>query len=1570
MRISDLPIKRPVTTAMLFAALSLLGLISQVRLPVELLPEVIYPEVFVSVILRGTSPEQVERDLVVPIEGEIGKLDGVVEMTSTSMANRGMIRVSYSPDTDMKFALLQIQSRVAKLQPLFPPRTQLVVQRFDTSDISSRVMNLQVLGEADLDWLRDFAENEIRPELEAVDGVVNAGVQGGRQRSVAIVADPVILEAHDLTLNDINTRLERYNRPRASLGQIYDGTRVLPVSVQTQFTDLASIREVVLKPEIPLTVGDVARVYPGVQRRTDISRVNGKASVGIQILKEDEANLLDVSAGVEDAVERLNDDYASEGIELVVTNSQADIMAEALDTLKQAAVVGVILGLAVLFLFLRTLRFVAVLLLAIPTSLLLAFNLFYAFGLSMNVLSLCGLALAMGMLADNSIVVMESIFKKFERGKSPEEAAQAGTRDVGRAVVAATATTVVVFLPVVFITSDFQDVLTELALSITFPVLASLVVALLLVPALATRTLNAQITPPLDTGLLIEKYTMLLKACLRHPARLSIGIGLAFLVTLGLSFFFMLQQEAVREESQFIVYVDTPEGTTLEATDEAVAQVEVMVRELPGVDRFTATAEEGLGSVTVMLKDRSEREDGLSLDDVKAKLDEKLDSFNAGVASYDAPITGGFGGGGRGGRGGGGRRRGGGGFSLQTGQASEEAVIRGYDFTVLRMVADDLSYRLEDMDEIDANSVRADVERSSPELEIIPDPIALFDRRLETTNVLSAVESANPEGFQTRVAYLNPDGTETPIDLRTTEDPDADGPGLVGIRTIPVQTLGGQFTPLEELARVRTNEGRSTIIRTDQSRRISVQYRFTEDVAESQVLLDSARERVRAAVQDMVIPAGGTGELISADTDTIYYWMMAIAGLLIYMILASLFESLSAPLIVFGTLPTAVVGSCWALMLTDTGLTSQAGPMALLGFVVLLGIAVNNGIILIDSIGSLRSRRGFRRSRAVLVAGRSRVRPILMTSATTLLGVLPLSLEMGGDFEIWPPFAITVLGGLAVSMLSTLLFIPVAYVGIDRMKAWLVEIGWPGILLATLMTAGGAYWVDERYSSWFWTGLSVLPFWLAFLTVVRAGLHVHRSRQASAVQIDSVDRLEFRTLTKIYGAPGRLRREWARFERRADRLGVSRIDLEDAASVRQSFQWKIPLLVLLGFFHVYLEDPLWLFLLMALTWAYLRHLGMCLLSLCVHTRPNSDRIERMWRWILPLAFFLAVHFRIQTLSVTIASVVLFLAIILTFILADRVRDGRIDPERISGRVGWLRRGLYKSAASVPLIGVQTPPFQALAGVSLSIEKGMFGLLGPNGAGKTTLMRILTQVLEPSYGSVLVNGRNLSELRTTNGLIGYLPQHFGLYNHLTAGQYLTYRALLEGFRKEAERSRRVQEILEEVNLFDRIDDQIGTFSGGMRQRVGIAQTLLHQPQIIVVDEPTAGLDPIERIRFRNLLARLSQDRVVLFSTHIVEDISGSCNQLAVLNRGQLLYHGAPDAMRAVAHGKVWEALIPEVEFERRESSLELITHVRSPGGIRARFLAESCPDGIDGTSPSPNLEDAYVCLLRKGLSWAA
>ena len=1554
--ISNLAIRRPVTTAMFFIGIGMLGVVSLGRLNVELMPEVVFPQIFVAVSQPTLSPEQVERDLVMPVEEEIGKLENIVQIDSQSRLGAGTVSISYEPSTDMKFAELQVNRRMGQLLPNLPDQTNLVVQRFDTSILTSAVMTLQVLGEGDVNWLRDFAEEKIRPELEAIEGVVSATPLGGQQRNIEIIVDPELLAAHALSMNAVRGAINSVNVPRSYVGRVFDANQRYPVSISGQFTSIGEIHDVVVRQDGQLTLGDISDIHFGLQERTDLSRVNGFEAVSIRIQKENEANLIAVAAELNAAVDRLNSDLAAEEIEILVTDDQAALMQEALGTLQQAAIIGVILGLCVLFLFLRSVRFVGILLLAIPASLLLTFNLMYAFDLSLNVLSLCGLALSMGMLADNGIVVMESIFKHFELGKSPIEAARDGTGEVSRAIVASTSTTVAVFLPVVFIQSDFQDIIRELALAITFPLMASLLVALTLVPMAGSRTLSRAAPKPLGTGRLLEMYTVVLKSALRHRVRIAVAVGVGLFITLVIAFFMMLQQQSLEEESGFTIYVSLDEGATLDSTDEVVRKVEEVVAEVEDVEGFTTSVQEALGTVTVNLVDRTVNPDRPTVDDMKETLEDSLDDIDGGEVSYDPPMSAGGGGGRSGGGGGGGT----GGFALGEGATAETAIIRGNDFATLQMIAEDLQYRLEEIEEeVNSNSISLDLARSGPEVQVIPDPMAMFDRQLDINTVLGAIAQANPVGAQTASNFLEPDGTETPIQVSYIEDLDENMVGLDDLRQLPILTPAGELTPIEEVARVRTDEGRNTILRTDQSRRVVVTYRFTTEVLDSQPLTDAARARVRTVVSDMVLPPGYTIEIVEAEVDTIYYWMMGIAALLVYMILASLFESFSSPVVIFCTLPTAIIGSCWALLFTGTGLTSEAGPMALLGFVVLIGIAVNNGIILIDAVTSLR-KRGFRRERAVLTAGRSRVRPILMTSSTTLLGVFPLALEFGGDFEIWPPFAITVLGGLAVSMVSTLIFVPVAYMGIDQVREWLRHIGWFGVSLATAAAGVIIYGVQYRYESYFWTALAAVPAWFLCLSVVWAIERVHHTRVLARQEREPVLSVRLHTLTKIYGAPGRFRLEWGRFERRARHLIDAGLDPVDRRSIKDGLVWKFPLLALLVFLHTYLTDGLWLFVLSVATWALLVHLAHAAALLLWSEPPAAFKFIARYGFLF--LFLAYIDRRLDVTSVTIAVAVVFVVVRSIRWLARRVESGRVDVEEMTGRLRWLRRPVYRIAAAVPLMGAKKPEFTALAGVNLTIRRGMFGLLGPNGAGKTTMMRIITQVLDPTFGSVSVNGVNLDDHEHLQGLIGYLPQHFGSYNHMTGYEYLEYRALLEGFKDHEERDERVIACLEQVNLVDRKDDPIGSYSGGMKQRIGIAQTLLHMPQIMVVDEPTAGLDPVERIRFRNLLARLSKDRIVIFSTHIVEDIAGSCNQLAVINGGRCIYEGTPNSMRAQADGHVWEAVLEEGFFHEIEAGLEVITHLRTPAGIRVRFLAPEQPADFDADRVEPTLEDAYIFLL--------
>jgi len=289
--------------------------------------------------------------------------------------------------------------------------------------------------------------------------------------------------------------------------------------------------------------------------------------------------------------------------------------------------------------------------------------------------------------------------------------------------------------------------------------------------------------------------------------------------------------------------------------------------------------------------------------------------------------------------------------------------------------------------------------------------------------------------------------------------------------------------------------------------------------------------------------------------------------------------------------------------------------------------------------------------------------------------------------------------------------------------------------------------------------------------------------------------------------------------------------------------------------------------------------------------------------------------------------------------------------------------LLRLVKQIPVIGKQHQPFKALNGVSLEIGIGMFGLLGPNGAGKSTMMRIICGILEQSYGKIWINGIDTQEKREElQGLIGYLPQEFGTYENMPAQEFLDYQAILKGITDEEERIQRIEYVLKAVHMWEKRADKIGSYSGGMKQRIGIAQILLHLPKIMVVDEPTAGLDPRERIRFRNLLVELSRDRIVIFSTHIIEDISSSCNQVAVINRGRLKYFGKPSEMVHLAKDMVWQFDLSIADFEKMENKQLVTHHMRQGDLIRVRFISKKKPTE-DAIMANPVLEDAYLCLIK-------
>jgi ABC-type multidrug transport system ATPase subunit len=779
-------------------------------------------------------------------------------------------------------------------------------------------------------------------------------------------------------------------------------------------------------------------------------------------------------------------------------------------------------------------------------------------------------------------------------------------------------------------------------------------------------------------------------------------------------------------------------------------------------------------------------------------------------------------------------------------------------------------------------------------------------------------------------------------------------------------------------------------------------------------MLTAAQAQIDRFVQDMRLPQGFSIErLAGEDKQTVYYWMIAIGALLIYMLLAAQFESLSTPLVILGTVPTAIIGALITLTLSGTPLSlGEGAPMALLGLIVLLGIVVNNGIILLDRISLLQHRHGYRWQRAVIVAGQSRVRPIIMTSATTILGLFPLSLKQGTEFELWPPFAITVLGGLLISAFATLIFVPVLYVGIEQTKTWLRKIGVLGISAATILAGGMVYWYYSSYGSLFYTTIIILPVWFSFLGLIYAGQRLVSVRQEKQRLASGSLIIEVQNLTKIYGSPGRFSRQWHRQKRRWQKLVRQGILPWQRDSLTESVIWMSAIGALLIYLHGFFTNGFWITVISATTLAWLFgvrefwYRWRFINNLPVNPEiPYPAWLRMLGRWCYQVLLFgwlirlvrrgkapapepaetapeSPLHFRRQG---TVALVLLFLGylqlrqvtpwlvipvLVLTLLIANfnriarKIERGDINPEEPQGKFRKIKRGFYLITRALPFIRPPKQKVVALQSVNLTIGKGMFGLLGPNGAGKSTLMRILVGVLEQDRGSIKINGMRLDENRETfHATMGYLPQNFGLYENMTPLEYLNHHALTNGIYESENRRALIGSLIESVGLWERRNDKIKSFSGGMKQRVGIAQTLLHLPQIIVVDEPTVGLDPRERIRFRNLLSDLAKDRIVVFSTHIVEDISSTCHDVAVLNRGKLVFRGAPEEMQKQAAGMVFEVVIPDEQLTFWQTRVQVTQHSKAAGGIRMRFLADKPIAELQAQAVEPTLEDAYVYLLR-------
>ncbi len=1558
-------LNKRITISMLFIATTLLGYVSYKQLPVELLPNAELPMLYVSVSSQqDMDPAYVESEVVIPLEGAISSVGGVDQIVSEVSSRQSSIRVDFKSNVNLKTTTLRLEEKLKEVSASLPEGFNVQVRKMDVSMMNHAFMSLQVRGSGGVDRVRHIVDEEVVPELENIDGIAGIQVFGGRERAIEVQLDKGASEALNITPSRISSLLSSNARERVFVGTVNETNSQYFVHVNSAYTKVSDLENLVVAPG-PILLKDVATLFFDLKEETSYSRVNGMEAISVSLVNDAQTNLIDLSHRTIKAIERLNEQLEMLDVEVVIDSNTAETMENNINQIIQLALVGGLLAVLVLWFFLKNVRLVLMIALAIPISVFTAFNFFYYAGISVNSLTLIGMVLAVGMLLDNGIVVLENIYRLSGTGLRADESVTRGTKEVWRSIVAATLTTVIIFLPFLFSDNFLLRLMgSHIGVSIISTLLVSLAVALLFVPMVSYFILRGKKSKSIFYQKVslsqrpVQVYLVLLKTCMRNPGVTIFGAIIVLFATLILSLSTATRQNREVDADRFNIYVTMPTGSTLESTDNVVRVLEERLETIPEKKDLVSRVNEGEATLTLILHEDFQKIGKRGITDIKADVQSRVPNVG-GAEIFVADATGG-------GQGGSGGLSGMVGFMnlLGIGDNQERVIIKGSDYEMMQLVAEDIQYQIDQQDFI--QNARVTFTRRQPEILLDFDQLLLTSYGITRANITTGLSELNTEFSSGTTFKVGDESYDIIIRDKTPEEEEEEQRRqrtVDDLQTVQIMNSSGGLHNLDDIATINKGYGRSRITRVNQDKQLEVQYGFSRSVTGSKTLLEGYRADIDQLIATYNLPAGVAIEVVhEEDQFGDFKFLILAAFLLIFMILAMVFESITTPLVMLFSIPLAAIGSLLALIITGNSLLNAN---TLMGFLILLGVVVNNGIILIDYSNILR-KRGFRRERALMAAGLSRIRPILITAITTTIAMFPLAM---GDTEyagaIGAPFAITVIGGLAFSTLLTLVIIPTVNMGLENALEWYRMLSPKIKIIHLLLFITGAVctylYVDELlYQVLYVTAISVLIPGVTYFA--RTSL---RRAKTNVVDPDQEIHIVVRNLVKIYDRAGRFTREWNSGLELRRRFGLSGEyhSLKDFTHVIWQF-------ILWGFgvyfTYFYIESRLWGFLLSFVMYASTLYLWRKVRAYLFYRFKGNRAVRYLNRaifWGLPFLILFGLYRKLDNLPMVLIIGVLWGIGIAIYVTSNYLHTRNINIERVTGRFAGLKRSCFRLVKSVPLIGKRRRPFKALRGVSFEIKTGMFGLLGPNGAGKSTLMRIVTGILEQSYGTIWINGMDTRIYREElQSLIGFLPQEFGTYEHMTSWEFLDYQAILKGLTDGKTREERIEYVLKAVRMYERKDDKIGSFSGGMKQRVGIALILLHLPRILVVDEPTAGLDPRERIRFRNLLVELSKDRVVIFSTHIIEDISSSCNRVAVVDKGELKYFGEPESMVEMAVGKVWQFLIDKESFDKKLDQSLVVHNIQAADKIQVRYISVEKPYP-DAVQVEANLEDAYLCLLK-------
>jgi len=1016
MKITDLSVKRPVTATVFYLALIVLGLFSLGRLAIDLIPDISFPVIVIYSSYPGVSPQEVEENLTKVIENTAASASRIEKISSTSREGSSVVVVEYQWGSDLAEASNDLRERLDLVRDFIPEdASQPVLFKFDPS--MTPIMVLSIEGRRDLESLRFIAENTIQTNLEQIDGVASVSVEGGLEKQIHIDLDRILLASYGLAIDQI-VGVVRAENLNVTGGAVTEGARKYSLRTMGRLNDLNEIKAIIVgnKNGKPVYLENVAAVYAGYLEDEMDVKVDRNDAIILTVQKQSGTNTVLISNRVQDRIDSIKRSLP-EDVRLVELFVSADFINEAISNVWRVALLGGFLAVIVLLVFLRNLPTTLIVAVSIPLSIIITIIAMYFFDLTLNMLSLGGLALGIGMLVDNSIVIIENIFRYRESGAKAGEAARHGSQEMANAIIASTLTTVAVFLPLVlFIRGLARELFRDLAFTVTFSLLASLLVALTVIPMLSSRIRKVAIKKKSNTLLDVEEelkgrdavlrfldriYGSTLSWALRHKALVLIAIAALFGGSLALIPRVGVELFPESDQGMIMLNIETAVGSDIDTTREAVDKIFKIVEEnVPekkvsvvqaGVSGgFFSTAAANTGSIQIALKDLGER------NRTDREIIEVLRPLVAQVPGVKVRFSTGFG-------------HGGGGTGMSGGLTVS---VRGNDLEEGK----ELAARIEEiMGTVDTvQDAKVSREEGLPEYRIRVDRNRAAQYGLTAAQVGTTIKRAFAGETVATVLF---EGEE--VDVRVRFRPE-DRLSILDIDRISVASPLGFSIPLANLVEIEKAYGPVSISRENQQRVIDIDARVTGDVR-------TAVNRIKEQVDRLAMPPGfsivygGSWEDIQSVIKDLVL-VLVLSMILIYFIMAAQFESFRDPFIIMFTLPMTFVGVIWIHLLTGTIFSAFSG----IGLLMLVGIVVNNGIILVDYTNLLR-KRDYELTRAVVAAGRIRLRPILMTMLTTILALLPLALFGGSGSELRMPMALTVTGGLLVSTVFTLILIPVLY---------------------------------------------------------------------------------------------------------------------------------------------------------------------------------------------------------------------------------------------------------------------------------------------------------------------------------------------------------------------------------------------------------------------------------------------------------------------------------------------------------------------------------------------------------------